>query len=757
MKQRTLPVLTFVLVFSVCGLWAILSQIPFNRLQKKESFLGPDGIISFLEEKTINFRFDARGPIKAPVKVCHVDVDTYAISKIGNFPWNREYFAIALNALFEHGQIKAAGMDFVFSNAGLPDIGRQEMEAGSANLGKCIWKNKNVVLASTYGTSNRPLGTETTFPFIFDKKSPDQQVGPPELPAYSVLGPMGHVGLIDTVGNDVRFVPFFAKTNIPVEHTYYPMSLKLALLYLGLDESAVEIGKKAITIRKGDGSLAARIPLLMGQLVEPNWFSAWDGPETFHASIFYVIAYAQILDDGTEEQKQAARKFFEDFRDAVVLIGPVDPLLKDLSPMPLSGSGPVPRVSLHGNLLKTILSGRTIHRPPVWLNVAIIFALGLVASAFSLLPAQYSIPSKITGAVVVISYIFGAFWIFSHHDIIVPLVAPVGAALTCAFSGALIDLSRLSQQKRRIKGMFGTYLSPNLVDKMVESGEEPKLGGIDAEITAFFSDVQGFSAFSEILTPQQLVGLMNEYLSGMTDILMENGCYVDKYIGDAIVGIFNAPVPLEKHALKACVVTQLLQKRLAELRQKWASEGDKWPPVVSRMQMRIGMNTGFATVGNMGSSRRFSYTMMGDTVNLAARCESGSKSYGAYTMITGETMRAATKEGDDCVFRFLDKIIVKGRKEPAEMYEVVCLRSDLNEETTRCLKIYAEGIEHYRAQCWDLALAAFQESAALEPNRPEKNPDSPSTPSLVMLERTRSLKVNPPGANWDGVFKMQSK
>ncbi len=757
MKQRTLPVLTFVLVFSICGLWAILSQVPFNRLQKKEIFLGPDGVIAFLEEKTINFRFDVRGPIKAPVKVCHVDVDTYAISKIGNFPWNREYFAIALDALFEYGHIKAAGMDFVFSNAGLPDIGRQEMEAGSAKLGKCIYKNKNIVLASTYGTSNRALGTETTFPFIFDKKNPDQQVGPPELPAYSVLGPAGHVGIIDTVGNDVRFVPFFAKTNIPVEHTYYPMSLKLALLYLGLDESALEIGREAITIRKGDGSVAARIPLLMGQLVEPNWFSAWDGPETFHASIFYVIAYAQMLDDGTEEQKQAARKFFEDFRDAVVLIGPVDPLLKDLSPMPLSGSGPVPRVSLHGNLLKTILSGRTIHRPPVWLNVAIIFALGLFASAFSLLPAEYSIPSKITGAAVVVSYIFGAFWIFSHHDIIVPLVAPVGAALTCAFSGALIDLSRLSQQKRRIKGMFGTYLSPNLVDKMVESGEEPKLGGIDAEITAFFSDVQGFSAFSEILTPQQLVGLMNEYLSGMTDILMENGCYVDKYIGDAIVGIFNAPVPLEKHALKACIVTQLLQKRLSELRQKWASEGTKWPPLVSRMQMRIGMNTGFATVGNMGSSRRFSYTMMGDTVNLAARCESGSKSYGAYTMITGETMRAATKEGDDCVFRFLDKIIVKGRKEPAEMYEVVCLRSDLNEETTRCLDSYAEGIEHYRAQRWDLALAAFQESANLEPNRPEKNPDSPSTPSLVMLERTRSLKVNPPGANWDGVFKMQSK
>ena len=756
MKKRTLPLLSVALIFLICGIWVILSQIPFNYFKKTDNFLGPDGATAFLEQKTIDARFDFRGPIEAPVKVCYVDVDTYAISKLGNFPWNREYFALALTALFDHGNIKAAGMDFVFSNAGLPDVGRDEMEVGSARLGKCIYKYKNVVLATTYGTTNRPFGLDTTFPLLFDKKSPDHQVGPPELPAYSVLGPNGHVGLIDTIGNDVRFVPFFAKATIPA-HTYLPMSLKLALLYLGLEETAVDIKNDVISIRKPDDSIAASLPLFLNQLAEPNWFTAWEGKGDFHASIFNVIAYGQMLGDGTEEQKVVAKKFFEQFRDSVVLIGPVDPLLKDLSPMPLSGSGPVPRVSIHGNLLKTILSGKSIHRPPVWLNIAIIFALGFVASSFSFLPANYSSYSKVTGAVTVSSYILGAFWIFSTQDVILPLVAPVGAALTCAFTGALLDLTRMKQQKRRLQGMFGTYLSPNLVNKMIESGEEPTLGGIDAEITAFFSDVQGFSAFSEILTPQQLVGLMNEYLSGMTDILMESGCYVDKYIGDAIVGIFNAPVHLDKHALQACIVTQLLHKRLAELRSKWASEGNKWPPIVSRMQMRIGMNTGFATVGNMGSSRRFSYTMMGDTVNLAARCESGSKSYGAYTMITGETMRAAAKEGDACIFRFLDNIIVKGRKEPAEMYEVVCLRSDLTEEISRCLDVYAQGIQHYLAQRWDEATTAFQESAKMEPNRPEKNPDSPSTPSLVMLERTLSLKVNPPGADWDGVFKMQSK
>jgi adenylate cyclase len=260
-----------------------------------------------------------------------------------------------------------------------------------------------------------------------------------------------------------------------------------------------------------------------------------------------------------------------------------------------------------------------------------------------------------------------------------------------------------------------------------------------------------------VLSPQQLVALMNEYLSAMSDILMDEGCYVDKYIGDAIVGIFNSPVELEKHALKACVVTQLLHKRLAELRAKWSSEGDKWPSFVSKMQMRIGMNTGRATVGNMGSEKRFNYTMMGDMVNLAARCESGAKSYGVYTMVTGETKRSAEAGGDDCVFRFLDKIIVKGRSEPAEMYEVVCLRKYLDDETRQCIEIYAEGIEHYRAQRWSGALESFEKSAALESNRPERNPDSPTTPSLAMIERTRHLMDVPPGADWNGVYVMKSK
>jgi adenylate cyclase len=720
-----------------------------------EKFLGPDGALAFLENKSIDARIEARGPITPPIDITYVDVDSLSISKLGNFPWNRRTFAETLEALFTHGRIKAAGMDFVFSSAGLPALGREEAESGSRALGKAIHTHRNVVLAATYGSQNRQHGDTTSFPFVFEKRHGEVPVGPPELPSFPVVGPTwGHIGLIDTVDEDVRYVPFHATTP---HHTYFPMSLQLALIHWGLDQSHVEILDDSLVVKDAAGDTLRTIPLRMGQLAESNWFSPWMGADSSNASLVAVLAFAQLLEQGTPEQQQEAREFFAQFEDDIVLIGPVDPLLKDLSPMPLSGPAPVPRVSLHGNLLGTILSDRFIHRPPLWANVAIIFALGIGAASFGLVPSRFATAAKIAATLLVAGYSASSLWLFSTHDLIVPLVAPLGASISCVFAAALIELSSETRQKRRITAMFGTYLSPALVNTMVESGEEPQLGGMDAEITAFFSDVQSFSTFSEILTPQQLVALMNEYLSAMTDILMEEGCFVDKFIGDAIVGIFNAPAPLENHALKACTASCKLHARLADLRTHWASQGDKWPPFVHRMQMRIGLNTGFATVGNMGSTRRFNYTMMGDTVNLAARCESGAKSYGAYTMVTGETRNAALAAADTCLFRELDLIVVKGRSEPASIHEVVGLRHQLPADTLECVHLYEQALALHRAQQWREALALFEKAATLESNRKALNPDAPTTPSEVMIARTLELEKNPPPADWNGVHIMRTK
>ncbi len=448
---------------------------------------------------------------------------------------------------------------------------------------------------------------------------------------------------------------------------------------------------------------------------------------------------------------------YENPQGRILIVGQTAAGLTDFGPTPYEGRGALVRVQ--ANVIDNILKGDFLTAPsPYPIAVVCLLVMWVTLILLKDKPLLISIGIPVG---VVVGYAFFAYLIFEYKSIMFPMLWPTMSFFGCHIGAFYLHWKKESDQKNRIKGMFGTYLSPELVTKMVNSGDEPSLGGEDVQITAFFSDVQSFSSFSEKLTPQQLVDLMNEYLTAMTDVLMAQGCYVDKYIGDAIVGIFNAPVEVKGHALKACVSALKQHIRLEELRQKWRSEGDKWPSIVHNMQSRMGMNTGQATVGNMGSANRFNYTMMGDTVNLAARCESGAKAYGVYTMVTGETKRAAEAEGDDCVFRYLDKIIVKGRSVPAEMYEVVCLRTELTEEIKQCLTVYENALKLFLDQQWDAAYATFMEASKIEANRKEKNAMAPTTPSLVMAERCEYMKEHPPvvapGEKWDGVYVMKSK
>lgn len=563
--------------------------------------------------------------------------------------------------------------------------------------------------------------------------------------------PMGDLVFIVDKDGDSRSLP------LNTERTFYHMSIELALKYLGLTHDNVEVLEDAIIIRDNEGEEVIHIPMVDGQFAEVNWFSSWlDSERNPRASLATIIQQFINWRDGEGEIKDQADRFFKQFNDAIVLVGPVDPTLQDLAPTPFD-SAPVPKVGMHGNMIKTLFSGLYIKRMSPGMNAALVILLTIVVAVLGLYSGHFSVLAKIGSVLALAGYIVIVFLAFNTLHLVVPLIAPVASAITTTTAGALFQLFVEERQKSRIKGMFGTYLSPQLVNEMVESGEEPSLGGEDAEITAFFSDVQSFSSFSELLQPAQLVHLMNEYLTAMTDILMEEGSYVDKYIGDAIVAMFNAPVHLQNHALRGCIAAARIQKRQLELREKWASEGDTWPGIVSKMQTRIGLNTGNATVGNMGSENRFNYTMMGDTVNLAARCESGAKTAGVYTLVTVETMKAAIAAGDDVLFRFVDKWQVKGRSEAVDMYEVVGLQADMPDSARECVRLYEQAFALYLKQDWDAAIALFAQSAALEPNQPDKTPGVTTNPSLVLTERCEVYKANPPGDDWDGVFVMKTK
>jgi adenylate cyclase len=354
---------------------------------------------------------------------------------------------------------------------------------------------------------------------------------------------------------------------------------------------------------------------------------------------------------------------------------------------------------------------------------------------------------------ILISLVMGAgyfgitYWAFIQHNILMVLTGPLLAVTVTQIGMVSYEYYVEQKEKRRIKGMFSSYVSPDLVNQMIESGEEPQLGGEETYMTAFFSDIVSFSTFSEQLEAKELVQVINEYLSAMTDILNDRGGTLDKYIGDAIVAFFGSPVYLEDHAYQACITSQLMHKELERLREKWKKDGR--PEIVSNMQHRLGMNTGIMVTGNMGSTRRFNYTIMGDNVNLAARCESGAKQYGVFTMVTESTKEEAEKFGNECVFRQLDHIVVKGRSKPVKVFEIVGLKEDADQQLLDCIGLYEEGLQHYLDQDWDKALSKFNKSGKIE--KYVKNP------SGIFMQRCEFMKENPPGDEWDGVFIMESK
>jgi len=373
-----------------------------------------------------------------------------------------------------------------------------------------------------------------------------------------------------------------------------------------------------------------------------------------------------------------------------------------------------------------------------------------------------------------------SFLLFSFHNFILKTSPLVLANLAVFLTITVIKVLTEEKDKKFLKQTFAQYISPELIDTMYENKAHPQLGGTTDIITAYFTDIQSFSTFSEKLTAQHLVELLNEYLTVMTDTLMEEQGTLDKYEGDAIVAFFGAPMRFTDNALRACRAAIQMQKNLLKLREKWQQDksdedrnikklppgewtpGDKWPRIVHEMKMRIGINTGEIVIGNMGSRTRMNYTMMGDSVNLAARLEAGAKQYGVYTMISEATyhhefeMEGDTFRVSDFVeARLIDNITVVGKSEPVKVYELVAQKGDLTEEQEKLFILFNKGIQFYLAMLWEEAMAEFTEAL-----RYEMFPDGKTTPSKVYINRCREFMENPPvapGEEWDGVYRLTSK
>lgn len=332
---------------------------------------------------------------------------------------------------------------------------------------------------------------------------------------------------------------------------------------------------------------------------------------------------------------------------------------------------------------------------------------------------------------------------------VMPVVAPIIAIVLTYSSNVIFQFLHEQQDKKFLRSTFGAYISPKLIEQMYEEKQAPQLGGVAGYHTAYFSDIQNFSTFSEALEPERMVRLMNEYLTEMTDVLLNSQGTLDKYIGDAIVAFYGAPMPVEDHEKKACLAALEMQSRLKKLRAKWESEGD-WPDVVYSMRHRIGLNSGKMVTGNMGSEMRMNYTMMGDTVNLAARLESSAKQYGIYNFV-GQNTYEVTK--DDFIYRFIDSVMVKGKHIPVKVYELMSTIEEADEQLEKIVEVFGKGMKFYQGQKWDSAIKCFMESEGMEDHFISRN----TTPSAVFIERCNHFKESPPEKDWDGVWAMTTK
>lgn len=698
---------------------------------------------SVLELKILDGLFRLRGPLdvsESPIVL--VAVSEQADDEMPKrWPWPREYYARAIENLNQAG-VKAIAIDIRLDKADVDSM------ASDSALARALSKYKNVVLAG-----NVIKEEKRSYKYGVAISADKEQLDPPyELFTEANPNPWGFVGV--NRDNDA-VLRRYTLTQTFGDQVFYPLGFEVLRVFQG---DTATIAREGDFLRIGD----FKVPATGGR--NSMYINFHGGPQ-----IFPQFSFDQIVDDAefmtVSEDEEFQLNSFDDptfgllytdeFRDKIVIIGATMFELQDFYATPFAPSGDHPGFETHANAIQTVLSGNYITEvKPIYLLIGgLIFAIA-IAFLTTLLSVGVTL-ALLVG--IILSYITSVIYLFTEYNIYVLTISPMLSLIVTYMGSVVYDYVIQLGEKRRIKDMFSSYVSPTLVEKMITSGEEPKLGGDEVYITAFFSDIASFSTFSELLTPVQLVDLINEYLSEMTDILSDEGATLDKYIGDAIVAFFGAPVHMEDHAYKACVASQYMHMKLAELRMKWKEEGDKWPDIVPEMMMRIGLNTGEMVTGNMGSTRRFNYTMMGDNVNLAARCESGAKAYGVLTMVTEETKLEADKFGDDCLFRHLDKIVVKGRTQPVNMYEIVGLKNYLPQSAKDCAEAYTKGMEYYFKQDWNKAIAQFEHSKALEPWKPGAFKTVKTNPSLVMLDRCSEMKANPPAGDWDGVYVMTSK
>lgn len=741
LNPLTITLITIFLVF-----WAYLYGIPF---------------LDIMELKTVDLRFSTRGALSPGPEVVMAVIDEKSLKAEGKWIWPRSKMVELVNKLSQNGA-KVVGFDIGFLEPDdlrivetinaiqqksktfniqsrpledyLEDLKLQSdsdkqlaeaiknsdarvvlgyffhMDAGGAGDDDpaAIQTREKNIRGSRYQFA-RYISAAAQYVPLIEAQMPESNINViSDAAKYA-----GYFNMLPDPDGVIRWIPAVFKFN---QSLYAPLSLVSIGAYFD-EPISVSVAEHGVThVAVGNRSIPTDE---LGRIL-----INYRGP----AKTFPHVSITDILHDNVPEGF---------FKNKIVLVGPTAMGIFDLRVTPF---GTVfPGLEIHANVVDSILQNDFLQKP-AWsaiFDIAAMLTAGLLLGIF--LPRFGVVPGALLSGALFGGYIVLCQYLFSLKGLILNLVYPLLVVLIIYVAITAYRYLSEAKQKRFIKDAFSTYLAPSVVSQLIQSPDKLVLGGEKRVITALFSDVQGFTSISEKLTPHELVELLNEFLTEMTDVILDHEGTVDKFVGDAIIAFFGAPNPLVNQAEVACRACVDMQKRLARLRAKWETEHRP------ELKMRIGMCTGPAVVGNMGSKSRMDYTMMGDTVNTAARLEGVNKVYGTFTMVAATTF---DKVGDGVVGREIDAIIVFGKKEPVKVYELVGYPEDIDQQLRTTLDSYAQGLNAYRQQDWNRAIIFFNQALETTPN---------DGPSQTLLARCNQYKLDPPAADWNGAFSMLTK
>jgi len=669
-----------------------------------------------IQLKTLNSFFKQRGPIQPPdSSIVIVAIDDQSLNSLpAKWPFPGSYYGRLVRNLNRAGaKVIVFDVEFIESNANSPE---EDFDFADA-----IKQAGNVILAGKV---------------LYEKSKFGSQIGHVIRPNAWFLENAVSWGIVNSIEDSDGFLRRYFLFQFLNDQFYYPLALEaFRFLYQAeIPEQKNLVGKEFVI---GD----RRIPKIDANTMMIN-FSGQPG------RTYRTYSFCNILDDsqftlGEDEDTNIFESHLQwgTFKDKIVFVGATAEELWDNKFTPFySYKGEhikMAGVESHANALSTIMRGNFLRRSSHWFEYAVLL-LAVIAAALCTI---YFKPWLAVIAVLIetAALWFGGYYLFLHHGELTNVTAPF-LGIAFSFLGGLVYTVMIERKERyRIRKIFQHYVSPSIVDKMLESDALPIFGGERRMLTVLFSDIRRFSSFSEKHEPEFVVSRLSEYLTEMVDIIFKNDGTLDKFVGDEVMALFGAPYFYENHAEQACRTALQMLERLQELKKKWNLEKTE------SFDIGIGINSGDALVGNLGSSQVFDYTVIGNEINLGARLESANKIYKTSLLITENTYKLV---GDSAVAREIDFAKVVGIQAPVRIYELLSMQPLPEIEQQLKIDAFAEALGLYRKRMWGDALKMFRKILRHFPG---------DGPSRLYTVRCLDWLETPPPHDWDGVHELLQK